>query len=111
LRTCIEFYTDWKVCGEAENGELAIQRVEELSPDVVILDWRMPVMDGVEAARQIHRRHPQTPMVMFVMHATEKVSLDARAAGVTYVLSKFDQSGRGLIDSIAEILRLPGPDL
>ena len=53
IRSYIEPYSAWRVCAEAENGEIAVQRVKELHPDVVILDFQMPVMNGIEAARQI----------------------------------------------------------
>ena len=60
IRECIEENTDWEVCGEAENGRLAIEQVQQLQPDLVILDWQMPVMNGLEAAREIHRIAPST---------------------------------------------------
>ncbi|MGC1650189.1 MAG: response regulator, partial [Candidatus Sulfotelmatobacter sp.] len=53
IRICIEHNTDWEVCGEAENGKVAIEKVRQLRPDVVTLDWQMPVMNGLEAAREI----------------------------------------------------------
>jgi hypothetical protein len=54
LRSFIEQTNEWQVCGEAENGAVAIEKVKELHPDVVILDLQMPVMDGLEAAGQIN---------------------------------------------------------
>src|SRR5437879_2502111 len=68
LRSCLEANTDWQVCGEAENGQLAVERVEELHPDIVILDYQMPVMNGIEAAREITRLAPNTAMVLFKMN-------------------------------------------
>ena len=53
LRACIEENSDWQVCGEAENGQVAVEKVRELKPDVVILDLQMPVMDGLEATQKI----------------------------------------------------------
>lgn len=67
LRSCIEQNGDWQVCAEAENGKVAIEKVKELRPDMVILDMPMPVMNGLEAARAISRLVPNTPMVMFTM--------------------------------------------
>ena len=51
LRSCLEQDPEWRVCGEAEDGKVAVEKVEELHPDVVILDLQMPVMDGLAAAR------------------------------------------------------------
>ena len=68
LRSCIEQDGNWEICGEAENGKIAVERVKELRPDVVILDLQMPVMDGLEAARQISRLAPNTAMLMSTMY-------------------------------------------
>ncbi len=59
LRSCIEQTTAWQVCGEAENGKIAVEKVKTLHPDVVILDLQMPVMDGLEAAGQIYQLAPR----------------------------------------------------
>jgi len=58
LRFFIEHNTDWQVCGEAENGQVAVEKVRELKPHAVILDLSMPVMNGLEAAREITRIAP-----------------------------------------------------
>jgi chemotaxis response regulator CheB len=60
LRSWFEQRGDWRVCGEAENGAIAVERVKSLSPDVVILDLSMPVMNGLEAARKIGSIAPKT---------------------------------------------------
>ncbi len=88
LRSFIEQTRDWQVCGEAENGKVAVEKVRELSPEVVILDLQMPVMDGLEAARQINLLAPNTAMVMFTMHDCDQLRKDAQAAGIKDVLSK-----------------------
>jgi DNA-binding NarL/FixJ family response regulator len=82
LRTWLEQRGGWKVCGEAENGAVAVERVRALKPDVVILDLSMPVMNGLEAARKIASIAPETAMVLFTMHAREHLMKDARNAGI-----------------------------
>jgi len=114
LRLCIEENSDWEVCGEAENGKVAVEKVKELHPDVVILDLQMPVMDGLEAARQISHLAPNTAMVMFTAHDSEPLSHDAHDAGIQEVFSKFDGAAGHLLASL-EDLRLstefrPGSD-
>ena len=69
---------------------VAVQKVRELHPDVVILDFQMPVMNGIEAARQIALLAPNTAVVMLTMHNVEELSKQARAAGIKDVLSKSD---------------------
>ena len=71
LRFFIEHNSDWEVCGEAENGLIAVEKVAVLKPDAVILDLSMPVMNGPEAAREISRLQTNVQMVMFTMHTNE----------------------------------------
>jgi two-component system response regulator NreC len=91
LRSWFENSSEWQVCGEAENGKIAVEKVEELHPDVVILDLQMPVMNGLEAARQISDRAPNTAMLMFTMHTSAELIRAARAVGVKDVVSKSDE--------------------
>jgi two-component system, NarL family, nitrate/nitrite response regulator NarL len=58
----------WEVCGEAANGQEALQKVVELLPDVVILDLSMPVMNGFDVTREIRRLAPGTKIVLFSIH-------------------------------------------
>ena len=90
LRLFIKHHTDWQVCGEAENGQVAVRKVTELKPHAVILDLSMPVMNGLEAAREITRIAPEVQMVMYTMHTSEQLRKDAEAAGIKDVVSKSD---------------------
>ncbi len=90
LRSWIEQNTDWKVCGEAENGAVAVEEVKALNPTVVILDLSMPVMNGLEAARHIASIAPATLMIMFTMFTAEPLLAEARSAGIRHVVSKSD---------------------
>jgi DNA-binding NarL/FixJ family response regulator len=102
LRSCIEQQSGWKVCGEAENGKVAVQKVRELQPDVVILDFQMPVMNGLDAARQITTIAPETPIVMFTMHSSDQLLRDAKAAGIKEVFSKSDGVADHLLASLSD---------
>jgi DNA-binding NarL/FixJ family response regulator len=88
LRSCIELNPTVTVCGEAENGQVAIDKVKELKPDVVILDWQMPVMNGLEAARHIARFVPKPAMVLLTLHSGDELAKQARAVGIQRVFSK-----------------------
>ena len=103
LRSWIEGNADFQVCGEAENGMVAVQKVEEMHPDVVILDLQMPVMDGLEAARQISNIAPDTAMVMFTMHPSRELLKVAQAVGVRDVVSKTDQLSDQLLLALRQI--------
>jgi DNA-binding NarL/FixJ family response regulator len=106
VRQCIEENTAWDVCGEAENGKIAVEKVGRLHPDVVILDLQMPVMDGLEAARQITGIAPDTAMVMFTSHESSQLTLAAKTAGIREVISKSGQ----VTDHLLAFLRGISPD-
>jgi DNA-binding NarL/FixJ family response regulator len=103
VRACIERNTDWEVCGEAENGRVAIERVQQLHPDVVILDWQMPVMNGLEAAKEIRRIAPSTTMLMITLHDSAQLTESAQAAGIIHVLSKSDEIAEHLIALLRDV--------
>jgi DNA-binding NarL/FixJ family response regulator len=105
LRFFIEHNTHWQVCGEAENGQVAVQKVRELKPHAVILDLSMPVMNGLEAAREISCTAPNVQMVMFTMHTSEQLRKDAQAVGIKDVISKSGTIGEHLLASLKDHLR------
>lgn len=75
-RTAIRSLLDWhsfQVCGDAKDGQEAIEKVIELRPDVVILDINMPVMDGLTAAREIRRISPATKIVFLTIQDTAPI--------------------------------------
>jgi DNA-binding NarL/FixJ family response regulator len=109
LRSWIEGSADFQVCGEAENGLVAVQKVEEMHPDIVILDLQMPVMDGLEAARKISNIAPDTAMVMFTMHPSRELLKAAQAVGVRDVVSKTDQLSDHLLLALRQIFASPHP--
>ena len=103
LRSCIEQNADWIVCGEAENGQIAIEKVKELHPDVVLLDLAMPVMNGLEAARLIRALAPDTTMLMFTLHSCAQLVNEAHAAGIIDVVSKSEGLATQLLASLSSI--------
>jgi two-component system, chemotaxis family, chemotaxis protein CheY len=110
VRSCIERRTDWKVCGEAENGVTALEKFKELRPDMVILDFQMPEMNGLEAAREIARLAPNTPMVMFTMYDGGQLRELAQSAGIREIISKSDRFAERLIPALKNALESPHPN-
>jgi DNA-binding NarL/FixJ family response regulator len=80
----------WQVCAEVENGEQAVAKARELSPDLIILDLAMPVMDGLRATREITKILPSVPIVIYTLHYAEWVVREAKKAGARAVVSKSD---------------------
>jgi DNA-binding NarL/FixJ family response regulator len=103
LRNLLEKTSQWHVCGEADNGEAGVVMVKELNPDVVILDFEMPIMNGLELAKRISVDYPRTPILMVTMHDTRSVHVSARSAGVRRVISKSEHFPQTLLSSLAEV--------
>src|SRR6266436_4767523 len=90
LRLAFERQPGFTVCGEAEDGFDAIGKAKKLSPDLIVLDLRMPVMDGLEAARELRRLFPRIPLMMLTCYNSSAAEKQALASGVTAVFSKPD---------------------
>ena len=95
-----------EICGEAEDGEVAVRLTQELKPDVVVLDLAMPIMDGLEAARRIAVIAPTVVMLMFTLHVSEQLVKEAHKAGIREVLSKSDGAVPGLVNAIESLFPL-----
>ena len=104
LKVLVETQPEWQVCGEAENGQEAIARVREHKPDVVIMDMAMPVKDGISASREISLAMPDVPIVMYTLHYSPELELEAKKSGVRKVVPKAE-SGEALLQAIAEVLK------
>jgi len=89
LRSLLEGEEGMEVLGEAQDGREAIQKVEELHPDVVLMDIAMPVLNGLEATRQIKKRFPEVRVVALTMHAAEEYIFRILRAGASgYVVKQ-----------------------
>jgi CheY-like chemotaxis protein len=88
LRSCFEQNTEWTVCGEAVNGQDAIEKAQQLRPDLIILDLSMPVMNGLDAARALKRVSPSVELLMFTSFKYPQLEREAVAAGCTAVIAK-----------------------
>jgi DNA-binding NarL/FixJ family response regulator len=88
LSTIFELAGDLEIVGEACNGLEAIQQVEHLQPDVVLMDLVMPQLDGLEATERIKARHPEIGVVMTSIHDDEERRQQAKTAGADAFLAK-----------------------
>jgi DNA-binding NarL/FixJ family response regulator len=100
----LESRGDIEICGEASNGEEAVRKAHELNPDLIIMDFTMPVMDGLEASRRILKMAPQTPILMFSMHKFETLTEAAKKAGARGFVTK-GESAQNLLRAVDNIMR------
>lgn len=117
LKALLELETDLQVVGEAENGKTAIELVKQLQPDVVLMDVRMPVMDGVAATREISERFAATKILMLTTFDNDEYLAAALrygamgyllkdtpseelAAAIRAVYKGYTQLGPGLVEKI-----------
>lgn len=94
VRSILAEQTDFEICGEAYDGAKAIEKAQQLKPDVVILNVSMPVMNGFEAARLIKTKLPSTAIVILSSEADKHFVAEAKKIGASaYVFkSKADDS-------------------
>jgi DNA-binding NarL/FixJ family response regulator len=78
----------WEVCGEAGTGREAIVKAGELRPRVVVLDFAMPEMNGITAARILKRTMPEVHLILFTMYGDVVDAEEAKFAGISAVFSK-----------------------
>jgi DNA-binding NarL/FixJ family response regulator len=80
--------SDFEVCGEAENGKEAIAKALELHPDLIVLDLSMPVMNGLDTARELKRLMPSVPIIMFTSYSDSSTEHVIRQVGISELVSK-----------------------
>src|SRR5215211_281473 len=90
VRAILEAQTGWEVVGEAENGKDAVDQALATRPDVIVLDYALPVLNGIEATRQIRARVTGAEVLIFTMHDTATLVREVLEAGAKGFLLKSD---------------------
>jgi DNA-binding NarL/FixJ family response regulator len=103
LRSVLEQQRGWRVCDEARDGQEAVDRFQQVRPDVIVLDFQMPYMNGLDAARIISQLSPKTPILMVTLYLTKQLSEEAQKVGVRGTCAKTDLSG--VVDAVGALLR------
>ena len=90
LRALLEQEDTSQICEEARTGEEAIQRVKKNQPDMILLDFQMPDLNGLEVARQISQLFPEIPILLVTIHLSNQLADEARKAGIRGACMKSD---------------------
>jgi len=104
LRALLAAQSGWQVCGEATNGREAIEKVNRLKPDIVIMDLNMPELNGLEATRHIRKDLPQTEVLILTLHESEQMMRQALDAGARGYVLKSD-AGSELLAAVESVRR------
>ncbi len=104
LASMLERQDDFEVVGRASNGLEAVERVPALQPDVILMDLRMPELDGVEAMRRIHSERPETRFIVLTTYDSDQYIFDAIEAGAKGYLLK-DTSREELFEAVRAVHR------
>lgn len=92
LRTFLGMNANLEVCGEAVDGADAVEKAQELAPDLILMDFSMPQMDGVQAARKIAESGTDIPILLFTLNLSPQIVELARNAGLRGAISKSEIS-------------------
>jgi DNA-binding NarL/FixJ family response regulator len=94
---------EWKICGEARDGDEAIQMAQEMTPDIILMDVTMPRLSGLEASVRIRQLGLSIPILIFTTHESDRLFAEVReAGGQGYVMKS--QAGKNLVLAIDTIL-------
>jgi DNA-binding NarL/FixJ family response regulator len=103
LRGVLEQHDNWRVCDEARNGREAVDRYRKIQPDVIVLDFQMPEMNGLDAARAIAQHSPEIPILIVTLYLSRQLSEEARKVGARGACAKTDVSS--VVDGVGALLR------
>jgi DNA-binding NarL/FixJ family response regulator len=90
LRAILESHAGWEIVAEAENGKDTVTKALGSKPDVAIIDYSLPVINGIEATRQIHARLPDAEILIFTMHDSDMLVRELLEAGARAYVLKSD---------------------
>lgn len=88
---------DFEVCGEAENGQEAIEKAQQLRPALIVTDLSMPLMNGLEETRILKKLMPTVPVIIFTIHSNSLIEREALAAGASAVVCKSDSNASAIL--------------
>ncbi|HUL35687.1 MAG TPA: response regulator transcription factor [Candidatus Eisenbacteria bacterium] len=90
VQNIVDSFPDWELCGEASNGGDGVRMIEELRPDVVLMDVSMPGMDGIEATRAVRKGNSRIKIILITLHESVELLRSGFRAGANGYLLKAD---------------------
>ncbi len=103
LRGILEQHDNWRVCDEARDGRDAVDRFGRIHPDLIVLDFQMPEMNGLDAARIISERSPEIPILIVTLYLSKQLADEARKVGARGAVTKTNIGA--VIDAVGALLR------
>jgi CheY-like chemotaxis protein len=88
VRSLVRMNPGWEICGEADDGREAVAKATELKPDLVLLDFKMPGANGIQAGSEICGAMPMTPILMYTLYKTPELEVAAKLVGIRQVIGK-----------------------
>jgi DNA-binding NarL/FixJ family response regulator len=104
IRSLLGVHSEWEICGEARDGREALEKVNQLHPDVLILDISMPELNGLEVTRSVHRMCPQVEVLVLTVQDSEQVMRQVLEAGARGYMLKSD-AGSELLTAVETVRR------
>jgi DNA-binding NarL/FixJ family response regulator len=103
IKATVKLHPPWEVCGEATDGNEAVEKAAELRPDLIVLDFKMPVANGIKAGSEISSATPDVPILMYTLHKTRELEVAAKLVGIRQVIAKED-GAQNLLSAIEDEL-------
>jgi DNA-binding NarL/FixJ family response regulator len=108
LKVLIEAQPGWQVCGEAADGQEGVDKAIALRPDLVIVDFSMPILNGLQVASKILETRPSLPVILCTIHFFPEMIAEARKVGIREVVNKSDAAAQ-LLEIMATLLNEQPP--
>jgi DNA-binding NarL/FixJ family response regulator len=88
LADALSTHAGWSICGQAANGRRAVLQALDLRPDLILMDFSMPMLSGLQAAEEILKLMPSVPVVLYTVYDDQQMEAEAKKIGVCKVISK-----------------------
>ena len=108
LKVLIEAHPGWQVCGEAADGQVGVDKAIGLKPDLVVVDFSLPILNGLQVASKILEARPFLPVILCTIHFFPEMIAEAKKVGIREVVNKSDAAAQ-LLEIIETLLKEQPP--